>query len=57
MESDIIEPVEGPTPTLPGLKSGQDLEKRAAHPHQEFLGVPPLPRGYDIVSLERWCFQ
>ena len=55
MESDIIEPVEGPTPTLTGLKSGQDLDKRAAHPHQEFLGVPP--RGYDIVSLERWCFQ
>ena len=27
--------------TLFGLKSGQDLENRAAHPHQEFSGVPP----------------
>ena len=41
MESDIIEPVEGPSPTLSGLKSDQDLEKRAAHPHQEFLSVSP----------------
>ena len=24
-----------------GLKSGQDLENRAAHPHQEFPGVHP----------------
>ena len=22
-------------------KKGQDLENRAVHPHQEFLGVPP----------------
>ena len=22
-------------------KKGQDLENRAIHPHQEFLGVPP----------------
>ena len=28
-----------------GLKYGQDLENRAAHPHQEFPGVPPFPRG------------
>ena len=27
-----------------GLKWGQDLENRAAHPNQEFPGVPP-PRG------------
>ena len=27
--------------TFFGLKSGQDLENRAAHPHQEFSGVPP----------------
>ena len=38
---------------VPGLKTGvendifwsemgQDLENRAAHPHQEFPGVPPL---------------
>ena len=32
VESDIIEPVEGPIPTLSGPKSGQNLEKRAAHP-------------------------
>ena len=25
--------------TFFGLKSGQDLENRAAHPHQEFPGV------------------
>ena len=30
--------------TFFGLKSGQDLKNRAAHPHQEFLGVPH-PRG------------
>ena len=27
--------------TVFGLKSGQDLGNRAAHPHQEFPGVPP----------------
>ena len=27
--------------TFFGLKEGQDLENRAAHPHQEFPGVPP----------------
>ena len=27
--------------TLFGLKYGQDLENRVAHPHQEFPGVPP----------------
>ena len=27
--------------TFFGLKQGQDLENRAAHPHQEFPGVPP----------------
>ena len=27
--------------TFFGLKSGQDLKNRAAHPHQEFPGVPP----------------
>ena len=26
-----------------GLKLGQYLENWMAHPHQEFLGVPPLP--------------
>ena len=31
--------------TFFGLKSGQDLENRAAHPHQEFPGVPQLPLG------------
>ena len=27
--------------TVFGLKKGQDLGNRAAHPHQEFPGVPP----------------
>ena len=27
--------------TFFGLKLGQDLENRAAYPHQEFQGVPP----------------
>ena len=27
--------------TFFGLKYGQDLENRAAHPHHEFPGVPP----------------
>ena len=27
--------------TFLGLKLGQDLKNRAAHPDQEFLGVPP----------------
>ena len=26
-----------------GLKLGQDLGNRAAHPYQEFRGVPPPP--------------
>ena len=26
-----------------GVKLGQDLGKRAAHPYQEFRGVPPTP--------------
>ena len=30
-----------------GLKWGQDLENRAAHPHQEFPGVPPS-RGFNV---------
>ena len=39
-----------PKITVFGLKSGQDLENRAAHPHQEFPGVP-LPRGFcDILG-------
>ena len=29
--------------TFFGLKQGQDLENRAAHPHQEFPGVLPGP--------------
>ena len=28
-----------------GLKQGQDSENRAAHPHKEFPGVPPLLPG------------
>ena len=29
--------------TFFGLKQGQDLEDRAAHPHQEFAGGNPPP--------------
>ena len=41
--------------TFFGLKSSQDLENRAAHPYQEFPGVPPggLPRS----RLELFSFQ
>ena len=48
-----------------GLKWGQDLENRAAHPHQEFPGVPPS-RGFKVaqpantavapLSLPPWTF-
>ena len=31
--------------TFYGLKSGQNLENRAAHPYQEFPGVPPREPG------------
>ena len=34
--------------TFFGLKWGQDLEKRAAHPHQELPGVP-TPRERAII--------
>ena len=27
------------------LKSGKDLENKAANPHQEFTGVPPRGQG------------
>ena len=30
--------------TFFGLKSGQDSENEAAHPHQEFPEVPPPPQ-------------
>ena len=36
--------------TFFGLKYGQDLENRAAHPHQEFPGVPPQDLRVPIVS-------
>ena len=38
--------------TFFGLKQGQDLEDRAAHPHQEFPGGNPPPRAFTI-SLSR----
>ena len=37
-----------------GLKQGQDLEKPAAHPHQEFPGVPlppPPPPGHLLTRV------
>ena len=33
-----------------GLKSGQDLENRAAHPHHEFQGVPPSNLSWFLSS-------
>ena len=33
-----------------GLKSGQDLKKRAAHPHQEFSEVSPS--GFEAALLK-----
>ena len=36
--------------TFFGLKTGQDLKNRAAHPHQEFPGVPPPPRGRTLFD-------
>ena len=35
--------------TFFGLKEGQDLENRAAQPHQAFLGVPPPP-GTQLIN-------
>ena len=43
--------------TFIGLKSGQDLRNWAPHPHQEFPGVPPTPRGYIpfLLKLPEEC--
>ena len=38
--------------TFFGLQQGQDLENRAAHPHQEFLAVPPGELKTDIAEYE-----
>ena len=36
-----------------GLKLGLDLEMRAAHPHQKYQGVPPLPAlGYRLFGVK-----
>ena len=40
--------------TFFGLKSGQDLENRAAHPHQEFPRVPP-PLGETVKTMDQVC--
>ena len=34
------------------LKSGQDLENWAAHPHDEFPGVPPPPDAQSTLSQQ-----
>ena len=35
-----------------GLKSGQDLKNRAAHPPpQDFSGVPPSPTGQQVSPI------
>ena len=42
-----------------GLKKSQDLGNRAAHPHQELLGVhpnpPPPPELFKIPCRFRLC--
>ena len=35
-----------------GIKSGQDLKKRAAHPHQEFPGLALPPRDSRELSIK-----
>ena len=37
--------------TFFGLKSSQDLENRAAHPYQEFPGVPPRVSNKNIYAF------
>ena len=41
--------------TFSGLKQGQDLENRAAHSHQEFLGViaPGLNDTFEDTAISR----
>ena len=38
--------------TFLGLKKGQDLGNRAAHPHQKFRGVPPRERNLEVLGEE-----
>ena len=38
--------------TFFGLKQDQDLENWAAHPHQEFPGVPPGPFSFHTYAGE-----
>ena len=38
--------------TFLGPKKGQDLGNRAAHPHQEFRGVPPRKRNLEVLGEE-----
>ena len=38
--------------TFFGLRSGQDLKNRAAHPDQEFLGVPPRAQTQEETRLK-----
>ena len=40
--------------TFFGLKSGQDLKNRAAHPHVDFPGVPPFP---PRACSQAWKFK
>ena len=37
-----------------GLKLGQDLGNRVAHPYQEFRGVPPPPPGANMCSSRNY---
>ena len=40
-----------------GLKLGQDLGNRAAHPYQEFRGVPPPPPGPSSSGIQPHVFD
>ena len=46
-------PTRGWEEKMCGLRYGQDLENQAAHPHQEFPGVPPRAKRQSnfIVTL------
>ena len=40
-----------------GLKLGQDLGNREAHPYQKFRGVPPPPPGVQVGRVGETSFR